>query len=98
MKINNIKIIESELSSNFQKMTKQKKKKYIFKIIPNIKIAITKEQIDSINFINDIRLNHNKPKLEYYEQIEFYDFLLNEPSQFYFFLIKKVLCFLKGNI
>ena len=51
LKINNIKIIESELSSNFQKMTKQKKKKYIFKIIPNIKIAITKEQIDSINFI-----------------------------------------------
>ena len=89
MKINNIKIIESELSSNFQKMTKQKKKKYIFKIIPNIKIAITEEQIDSINFINDIRLNHNKPKLEYYEQIDFYDFLLNEPSQFYFFPYKK---------
>ena len=56
LQINKININEYKLSSNFHKMSNINKKKYILKNLPNFIVAMTREQIDIIKMINDIRL------------------------------------------
>jgi hypothetical protein len=89
LQINNTNINKYALSSDFHKMSNLNKKKYILKNLPHFIVAMTREQIDIIKMINDIRLNKNISQLEYNETSEFYDFLLKEPSELYLFPYKK---------
>ena len=74
LQINKININEYKLSSNFHKMSNINKKKYILKNLPNFIISMTREEIDLIKKINDIRLKNNISQFEYNEVSEFYDF------------------------
>ena len=97
LKINNINVKRFELSSNFHKMSNEKKKKFMVKNIQKMKILFTEEQIDIINYINNIRLNRNKSKLEYNEENELYELFVKEPSEFYFFPYKKIVMLNKNK-
>ena len=97
LKINNININKFELASNFHKMSNKKKKKSILKNIQKLKITISEEQIDLINYINNIRLNKNKSKLEFNEINELDELFIKEPSEFYFFPYKKVVMLSKNK-
>ena len=97
LKINDINVKRFELSSNFHKISNKKKKKAILKNIQKMKISISEEQIELINYINNIRLNGNKSKLEYNEENELYEFFLKEPSEFYFFPYKKIVMINKNK-
>ena len=84
-KFRDIKIDESELPDNFDKMSDYEKRKYFLNRKNFYKISISAEQKKIINEINKFRKENNIDKLNYDKVIYFKDLLIDKYSELFLY-------------